>query len=132
MIARLVTLGLTVLLVVSVLQAVSPRARDEDEPEFRRRRARWASVAAGIVVGYLLVVAIVRLQVGGTPNPLGMVVYVALCVAVAVSVPVLRRAWRAVRTAEKAARPPDLAAPHELAPRPHRSLSGDDDLPTRW
>lgn len=126
------------LLVFALLRVVMPRTSRESAVDHRLRQAQWLSVAFGGAALPLVVLCVVALNPGGTPNRAGMVVYLVLVTLVAVAVPVLRAVWRRVRVARDAAddearRIAGLPIPDPDAPAPrHRGLSGEEPPPRRW
>lgn len=129
---RVLAVALVALLVLAVARAAQPRSRAEDEVAFRRRRAEWTTVAAGVVLGYLVAVCVVAAPIGGPPDPLGMVAFVALAVTAAFALPVLRSVWRTARRVRRDADAATSPGPDLAPPRPHRGLSGEDLPPSRW
>lgn len=139
MLRSLLNLVTVVVLVFAIVRVAMPRTRRESPVAFEVRRAQWLSVAAGVVVAYLLVLAVAALGIGGVPDRRGMIVYLLLVAVVGVAVPVLRAAWRRVGAARRraeedsrqAAGLPRLEGADAPTP-PHRGLSGEEEAPRRW
>jgi len=118
---------------------VDPAPTDVAEYRRRRRLSRWASLVAAVIVGYLALATGAALLTEGGPDPVGLIAFLLLAAALAVSWNVLGRLWRR----SFAARPVTLSTdptPGEVygmpglddPPRPHRGLSGEEQPPTRW
>lgn len=119
------------MVVIALVRAVMPQRR-ETEPEFRRRRAEWLTVALGLIAAYLIAVTTRALVGEDRPNPFGMVPYLLLCAYLPVAVLILRRVWRrAIRSAREAAEADQPPMTEPLSPR-NTALSGEDELPRRW
>ncbi len=139
MVRPLLNLVAGVVLAFAVVRVVMPRSHRESPVAFLLRRAQWLSVAAGVVVGYLLLLCVVALNLGGVPDRRGMLAYIWLVVAVGGAVPMLRSAWRRVgaarreseQDARRAAGLPRIENADAPAP-PHRGLHGEVPPPRRW
>lgn len=120
----LVQVTVPLVTVASVVLALRPR------PQATRReaalgRAQWLTVAVVLVVGYLLAVTVLRYV---HHDRSGVLVFLALCAAIAAGGLVLRSAWRAHATAVVDEQPRGEPPP----PRPHEGLSGGWEPPKRW
>ena len=123
----------------AVIRAAMPQAARESARGFRLRRAQWVSVMFGVLSGYLLLLCVAALNIGGVPNRFGMIAYVLLVAVVAMAVPALRAVWRQAGAARReedddARRSAGLPVVDgaDEPPRPHRGLSGMDEPPRRW
>jgi hypothetical protein len=135
----LLNLGAGTVLGFAMIRAAMPQASRESAFEFRLRRAQWLSVTFGVLSGYLLLLCVVALNVGGVPDRRGMIVFIWLVAVIAIAVPALRAVWRqagaarrdAQDDARRAAGLPVVEGANE-PPRGHRGLTGQDEPPTRW
>ena len=139
MVRLLLNLVTGTVLVFALVRALMPRSAHEGVAEHLLRRAKWATVAFGAPIGYLLLLCVIAANPGGVPDRRGMIAYLVLVAVVGVAIPVLRSAWRSSRTARQEARDvarrtaglPVFEGTDEPSP-PHRGLSGEDPPPRRW
>lgn len=67
-VVRVLVLLWGALIVIALVRALMPRGR-QSEPQFRRRRAEWLTVAGGPVAAYLVAVMVRALVGTDGPNP---------------------------------------------------------------
>jgi hypothetical protein len=88
---QLVQVAVPLVTTLSVVLALRPR-RQVSRREATLGRAQWLTVAVVLVVAYLTAVALLRYL---ETNPLGVLVFLTLGVAVVTGAGILRWAWRA-------------------------------------
>ena len=99
--------------------------------------AAWITLPYAVLGGFLLSLCIALLNVGGSPNPLGMIPFVLLCLLVWLGGRASIGAWRLARAARPVVQRLDprtgqIVNADETPPRPHLSLSRQEDPPSRW